>query len=164
MADFDPINLKEVVACSKWNDAIKEELHSIEKNHTWKLVELPPHKKAISVKWVFKLKKYPDGNISAIWLESLLEELKISYMKPMRLNIDNKSAISLAKNPIAHGRSKHIETKYHFLRNQVSKDKLTVVHCRTNVQIADILTKPLRADRFKELKNMLGIVQAEKLN
>jgi hypothetical protein len=45
----------------------------------------------------------------------------------MRLNVDNKSAISLARNPIAHGRSKHIETKYHFLRDQVSKGKLTVV-------------------------------------
>ncbi|PNY14437.1 putative copia-type protein, partial [Trifolium pratense] len=44
-------------------DAMKEELHSIEKNHTWKLVKLPPHKKAISVKWVFKVKKNPDGNI-----------------------------------------------------------------------------------------------------
>jgi hypothetical protein len=42
---------------------MKDELHSIEKNHTWKLVELPPHKKAISVKWVFKLKKNHDGSI-----------------------------------------------------------------------------------------------------
>ncbi|PNX87495.1 hypothetical protein L195_g043584, partial [Trifolium pratense] len=86
------------------------------------------------------------------------------YVKPMRLNVDNKSAISLAKNPIAHGRSKHIETKYHFLRDQVNKEKLTVVHRRTNVQVEDILTKSLRADRFKELRNMLGIVKAERLN
>ncbi|CAJ2653926.1 unnamed protein product [Trifolium pratense] len=100
----------------------------------------------------------------AVWLESLLEELKINYVKPMRLNIDNKSAISLAKNPIAHGRSKHIETKYHFLRDQVSKGKLNVMHCRTEIQIADILTKPLRADRFKELRSMLGVVKTEKLN
>jgi hypothetical protein len=100
----------------------------------------------------------------AVWLESLLEELKINYVKPMRLNVDNKSAISLAKNPIAHGRSKHIETKFHFLRDQVSKEKLIVVHCRTEVQIADILTKSLRADRFKELRKMLGIMQVKKLD
>jgi hypothetical protein len=77
----------------------------------------------------------------------------------MRLNVDNKSAISLARNPIAHGRSKHIETKYHFLRDQVSKGKLTVEHCSTNVQIADIMTKPLKADRFKELRTLVGIVK-----
>ncbi|GAU39052.1 hypothetical protein TSUD_396570 [Trifolium subterraneum] len=100
----------------------------------------------------------------AVWLESLLDELKIKYVKPVKLNVDNKSAISLARNPIAHGRSKHIETKYHFLRDQVSKEKLTVEYCKTDVQIADILTKPLRADRFKELRKMLGITQMEKLN
>ncbi|CAJ2634371.1 unnamed protein product [Trifolium pratense] len=100
----------------------------------------------------------------AVWPESLLEELKISYVKPMRLNADNKFVISLAKNPIAHGWSKHIKTKYHFLRDQVSKEKLTVVHCRTNVQVADSLTKPMRSDRFKELRNMLGIVKADRLN
>jgi hypothetical protein len=97
----------------------------------------------------------------AVWLESLLDELKINYVKPVRLNVDNKSAISLARNPIAHGRSKHIETKYHFLRDQVSKEKLTVEHCSTNVQIADILTKPLKADRFKELRKLVGIVKFE---
>jgi hypothetical protein len=80
----------------------------------------------------------------AVWLESLL-------------NVDNKSTISLARNPIAHGRSKHIETKYHFLRDQVSKEKLTIEHCNTNVQIAVILTKPLKADRFKELRKLVGI-------
>ncbi|GAU50842.1 hypothetical protein TSUD_232190 [Trifolium subterraneum] len=100
----------------------------------------------------------------AVWLESLLDELKIKYVKPVKLNVDNKSAISLARNPIAHGRSKHIEIKYHFLRDQVSKEKLTVEYCKTDVQIAHILTKPLRADRFKELRKMLGITQMEKLN
>jgi hypothetical protein len=68
----------------------------------------------------------------------------------MKLNVDNKFAISLANNPIAHGRSKHIETKYHFLRDKVSKEKLTVVHYRTELQIPDIPTKPLKADRFKK--------------
>ncbi|WJX11887.1 hypothetical protein P8452_02442 [Trifolium repens] len=95
----------------------------------------------------------------AVWLESLLDELKIKYVKPVKLNVDNQSAISLARNPIAHGRSKHIETKYHFLRYQVTQDKLNLVHCRTNVQIADIMTKPLKADRFKDLRALVGLVK-----
>jgi hypothetical protein len=78
--------------------------------------------------------------------------------------VDNKSTISLARNPIAHGRSKHIETKFHFLRDQVSKGKLKLTHCRTEVQIVDILTKPLKIERFKELRKMLKVISLEYLN
>ena len=60
----------------------------------------------------------------ALWLEALMEELNLRDCNPMRLLIDNKSTIDLAKHPVAHGRSKHIETKFHFLRDQVSKEKL----------------------------------------
>lgn len=72
--------------------------------------------------------------------------------------VDNKSAIDLAKNPVSHGRSKHIETKYHFLRDQVSKEKIKLQHCGTDLQIADVFTKPLKADRFKTLKKMMNVL------
>ncbi|KHN20487.1 Copia protein, partial [Glycine soja] len=62
----------------------------------------------------------------------------------MKLRIDNKSAIDLAKHPIAHGRSKHIKVKYHFLRDQVNKNKLALEHCRTEEQFANMLTKALK--------------------
>lgn len=51
------------------------------------------------------------------WLEAILDELKIEYKKLVQLLVDNKSATSLSKNPVSHGRSKHIETKFHYLRN-----------------------------------------------
>ncbi|KHN01583.1 Copia protein, partial [Glycine soja] len=54
----------------------------------------------------------------------LMEELNLRDCSPMRLLIDNKSTIDVGKHPVAHGRSKHIETKFHFLRDQVSKEKL----------------------------------------
>ncbi|XP_050908371.1 secreted RxLR effector protein 161-like [Lathyrus oleraceus] len=54
-----------------------------------------------------------------VWLLNLLQDLKIKVSKPLKLMVDNKSAINLAKNPVLHGRSKHIETKYHILRNHV---------------------------------------------
>jgi len=52
----------------------------------------------------------------AIWLENILKEMEIEVIRPITLFIDNKSAISLARNPILHGRSKHIEAKFHFFR------------------------------------------------
>ena len=52
-----------------------------------------------------------------VWLLNLLQDLKIKVNKPLKLMIDNKFVINFAKNPVLHGRIKHIETKYHFLRN-----------------------------------------------
>jgi len=69
------------------------------------------------------------GAWQALWLETLLEELKLRDYKAMKLYVDNKSAISLAKHPVAHGRSKHIETRFHFLKDQVNKEKLRLEYC-----------------------------------
>lgn len=100
----------------------------------------------------------------ALWLDTLMQELGMKGEDPVKLLIDNRSAINLAKHPIAHGRSKHIETRFHFLRDQVTKEKLILEHCRTEVQLADILTKPLKRDRFLELREKLAIVSLSNLN
>ncbi|XP_058776407.1 secreted RxLR effector protein 161-like [Vicia villosa] len=96
----------------------------------------------------------------AQWINMLLMELKLIKNERMELIIDSKSAIDLAKHPVAHGRSKHIETKFHFLRDQVNNGKLEVEHCRTEEQIADLLTKPLKSSSFEYLKMKLGMVEA----
>jgi hypothetical protein len=57
-------------------------------------------------------------------LSMLMQELSLKEDEKIRLLMDNKSAIDLAKHLIAHGRSKHIETRFHFLRHQVNKEKL----------------------------------------
>ncbi|XP_050898048.1 secreted RxLR effector protein 161-like [Lathyrus oleraceus] len=64
-----------------------------------------------------------------VWLLNLLQDLKIKVNKPLKLMIYNKFIINLAKNPVLHGISKHIETKYHFMRNRVQNGVLEVVHC-----------------------------------
>ncbi|KAK2451944.1 hypothetical protein QL285_010951 [Trifolium repens] len=88
----------------------------------------------------------------------------IDVDKEIELRVDNNSAINLAKNPIAHGRSKHIETKFHFLRDQVAKGKIKLVYCKTEAQVADAFTKPLKIERFKDLKKMLNVQSLENLN
>ena len=102
-----------------------------------------------------------DAAQQMLWLESLLDELKVGYVKPVQLLVDNKSAISLAKNPVAHGRSKHIETRFHFIRDQVNKKKLELVYCTTEDQLADVFTKPLRVERFEKLRDMLGVFSVD---
>ena len=94
----------------------------------------------------------------ALLILSLISKLNLKTDDFVELQVDNKSAIDLARNPVSHSRSKHIETKFHFLRDQVNKGRIRLKHCGTDLQLADIMTKALKADRFKLLRNMLGVV------
>jgi len=94
----------------------------------------------------------------AVWLDALMKELQLEKSCKVKLLVDNKSAINLAKHPTSHGRSKHIETKFHFLREQVSNEKLKNEHCKTEIQLANIFTKALKLERFTCLRDPIGIV------
>lgn len=61
----------------------------------------------------------------------------------MVLKVDIKSAISLAKNPVLHDRSKHIKLRYHFIRDCMETMKIELEFVTTELQLADMLTKPL---------------------
>jgi len=65
------------------------------------------------------------------------------------------SAINLAKNPVFNQISKHIDIRYHFLQDQVGKNMIKLEYCRSEDQIADILTKPLKIDSFIKLRDLL---------
>lgn len=64
LADIELVNWKQAIQELEWNAAMKEEINDIERNHTWELVNLPPDKKPIDVKWVFKVKRRPDGSVA----------------------------------------------------------------------------------------------------
>ena len=92
-----------------------------------------------------------------IWLESLRADFLSESSQKIKLKVDNKSAISLCKNPVYHERSKHIDTRYHFIRECVEEGKVEVEHIRTNNQLADILTKPLGRVQFLVLREKIGV-------
>ena len=79
----------------------------------------------------------------------------------VKLYIDKKSAISLCKNPVHHDRSKHIDVKYHFIRECVEEGRADVKHIGTTDQLADLLTKALGRTRFVEMRKMLGVVEVK---
>jgi hypothetical protein len=68
------------------------------------------------------------------------------------LMCDSTSAISIAKNPVLHSRTKHIEVRYHFLRDNVEKGNIDLIHVPTEKQLAYILTKPLDQATFARLR------------
>lgn len=56
-----------------------------------------------------------------------------------------------------HGRSKHIDVRFHFLRDLTKEGVVELVHCGTQDQIADMMTKPLKLDLFRKMRDMLGV-------
>ncbi|KAI0510700.1 hypothetical protein KFK09_011309 [Dendrobium nobile] len=93
----------------------------------------------------------------AIWLKNLLKEFFRKIDEATIIYVDNKSAIALAKNPVQHGRSKHIDVRYHFIRDAVLMGYISIEHCSTEDQVADLFTKALSTPRFLKLLKMLGM-------
>ena len=71
---------------------------------------------------------------------------------------DNQSAIGIARNPQLHGKAKHIDIKYHFIREQVNNNNIELKYCQTSEMIADMLMKGLGRIKFEKLREMDGIV------
>ncbi|KAG7599886.1 Zinc finger CCHC-type [Arabidopsis suecica] len=98
----------------------------------------------------------------AVWLQELLQEVTERPCKRVLILIDNKSAIALTKNPVFHGRSKHIHKKYHFIRECVQNELVEVEHIPGEEQKADILTKALGRIKFKEMRELVGVYDVAK--
>ena len=74
----------------------------------------------------------------------------------------NNSDIKLSKNPVLHEKIKHIDERFHFLRKFTRDEIIDFLYCKSEDQIADIMTKPLKLSTFKKLKKMLGVCAIDK--
>jgi hypothetical protein len=99
----------------------------------------------------------------AVWLRRLLGELTDEEAHPPALMVDNQTAIALAKNPVLHDRSKHIDIKFHILRDRVDRGQIVIEFVETGRQLADILTKSLGRLRFMELRKMISMDEVKTL-
>jgi hypothetical protein len=93
-----------------------------------------------------------------VWLQRLLRDINMVSERPLELQCDNQSAIQLIKNPVFHQRTKHIDVRYHFIRELQEKGDINVTYVPTEKQLADPLTKPLPNPRFSLLRELTGIV------
>ena len=95
----------------------------------------------------------------ALWLKRLLLELKqwpSEQENTVKLMVDSLSAISIAKNPVCHSRTKHFKIKFHFIREMQEEGEIDLVHCSTELQLADIMTKALPKAKFYEMRRKIG--------
>jgi len=94
-----------------------------------------------------------------LWMKQTLKDYGIN-LKKVPLLCDNESAIKISQNPVQHSRTKHIEIRYHFLRDHVLKEDIVISHVKTEDQLADIFTKPLDERRFSALRCELNILDS----
>ncbi|WVZ76623.1 hypothetical protein U9M48_024580 [Paspalum notatum var. saurae] len=86
-----------------------------------------------------------------LWMKATLSDFGLRFGK-IPLLVDSTSAISVAKNPVLHSRTKHIDVRFHFLRDHYEKGDIDLVHVVSANQLADIFTKPLEFDAFTRLR------------
>uniref|UniRef100_A0A151UFD3 Copia protein n=1 Tax=Cajanus cajan TaxID=3821 RepID=A0A151UFD3_CAJCA len=99
------------------------------------------------------------GNTAFTWLSKKQPIVALSTCEAEYVvaSWNNRSAIKLAKNPINHERSKHIDVRFHFIREKVKEGSVELEHVGSKEQVADIFTKPLPATTFQELRKLLGM-------
>jgi hypothetical protein len=92
-----------------------------------------------------------------VFLRGLLEDLEFAQHGPTLMHEDNQGAVCLMKNSVMHSRAKHIDVRYHFVRDLIRGEVVNVQYCQTNENVADILTKLLPRPIFeKHRARLLG--------
>ncbi|XP_078439884.1 secreted RxLR effector protein 161-like [Wolffia australiana] len=98
-----------------------------------------------------------EASCQAIWMNRWISEMKGEGQKPVKLMVENQLAITLSKNPVHHNRTKHIGTRYHFIRLCVEERKIEICYVPMEDQLADIFTKALGKLKFEEMRGRIGV-------
>jgi hypothetical protein len=99
------------------------------------------------------------ANCDAIWLRMLLVGLFGHELSPSVIHCDNQSCIKLSENPVFHDKSKHIEIRYHFIRDWVQLWAVKLQYIPTNQQVAYILTRPCQGGNHVYFRDKIGLVR-----
>ena len=98
------------------------------------------------------------GVCELLWMKIILDDLRVKCEAPMKIFCDNKSAISIARNPVQHDITKHIEIDRHFIKEKLDSRSIATAHVPSGLQLADMLTKGLPTERFQELTCKRGMI------
>ncbi|GJU56609.1 putative ribonuclease H-like domain-containing protein [Tanacetum coccineum] len=92
-----------------------------------------------------------------LWIQNQMMDYGFNFMNT-KIHIDNQSTISVIKNPVAHSRTKHIEIRFHFIRDCYEKRLIKVIKIHTNHNVANLLTKAFDVTRFNFLVVSIGLL------
>lgn len=91
------------------------------------------------------------------WMKRLAEELEIEVPDSITVKTDSQSCISKLANDNSGGRTKHIDTRFHFVKDQIRNGKVKLKYHETSTNIADLFTKPLGRIKLEELRKLAGL-------
>ncbi|GJU79829.1 putative ribonuclease H-like domain-containing protein [Tanacetum coccineum] len=94
-----------------------------------------------------------------LWVQNQLLDYGFNFMNT-KIHIDNESTICIVKNPVYHSKTKHIEIRHHFIRDCYEKKLISVEKIHTDLNVADLLTKPFDGPRFNYLVVSIGMVNS----
>ncbi|KAI3746688.1 hypothetical protein L6452_09127 [Arctium lappa] len=92
-----------------------------------------------------------------LWMKTQLRDFGYNY-KSVPIYCDSKSVIAITTNPVQHSKTKHIDVRYHFIKDHVEKGDIEMHFVQTDFQLADLFTKPLDEKRFQFLISKLGML------
>ncbi len=94
----------------------------------------------------------------SLWLQSLMRFISLPLSNsPIVIHEDNRGAIDLTSSTKHHSRTKHIDVRFHFLRELVGNKQISVHFCPSTLMLADLFTKPLASPQFLRLRSRLGV-------
>ena len=98
-----------------------------------------------------------DTSRQLMWIKTLFNEIGFK-LGSMPLMVDNQGSSFLASNPMQERRTKHIDIRYHFIREKVEAGIIDLYYIQTEDNVADLLTKNLALVKFVKLRNCLGLL------
>ncbi|GJU07514.1 hypothetical protein Tco_1123944 [Tanacetum coccineum] len=143
LTSVEPKTYKDALTQACWIEAMQEELNEFKRLEVWELIPHPDKVMVITLKWIYKMR-------------SQLTDYGLGFNK-ISMYCDNKSAIALCCNNVQHSRSKHIDIRFHFIKEQVENGVVELYFVNTEYQLADIFTKALGRERIEFLINKLGM-------
>ncbi|RVX14481.1 Retrovirus-related Pol polyprotein from transposon RE1 [Vitis vinifera] len=93
----------------------------------------------------------------AIWIRKILADLHMKQKEPTHIHVDNQAAITISNGSVFHDKTKHFKIKLYHLREEQKDGEVKLLYCKTEDQIADVLTKALPKARFETLRSKIGL-------
>ena len=99
-----------------------------------------------------------------LYIAGILKFLGVKIKYPIEVNVDNIGAVYLAKNATTGNRTKHIDTRYHFVREYIEDGIVKVIFVRSENNDADIFTKNVNTKTFNKLAKNIGLKDDMEIN